>query len=518
VWIDAIVSLFLAAIFCTAIYQTAVLVLCWKYWRDVRRGGSPPPPLEPAARPFVTIQLPMYNESSVAARVIDAVARFDYPHDRMEIQVLDDSTDGSPQLIQNKIAELRQTCPDLRIDLLHRVDRSGFKAGALLAAMPAARGEFLAIFDADFIPSPDFLNRTLPWFAAPDVAVVQSRWGHLNASDSIITRFQEFFLDAHHSVEQRGRCAAGYFLTFNGTSGVWRRKAMEDAGGWSTETLVEDIDLSFRAQVRGWKIRFLEDYVTPGELPDSVLAMRVQLFRWMKGHSQVGRLLLPTVLRSRLPLAVKFHAFCQIFATFSIMASLAILLITGLLPIILAYRPDLNRVLWLGLAGYLWAPFVILVYGTPRLRYDEGSFSSKVLSFIPRALFFLSVMAGLSGQGTLAVLQGLFGKRGDWIVTPKGFAGGKAAGAPRRTQKRLPSFIWLDLPIALYIAASIAVAAWFGVYPLVVFMLVWLTGYLYLFAESWRDVYRPSAAARKRPAVERVPKSPLISPVEQPVS
>lgn len=513
-WIDAIVVVFLAAIFCSALYQTALLVLCWKYWRDVRRGVPAPPPLAPAARPFVTIQLPMYNESSVAARVIEAVASFDYPRDRMEIQILDDSTDGSHHRIEAKIQELRRTDPDLQIEMRHRTDRSGFKAGALLAAMPAVRGEFIAIFDADFVPRPDFLNETLPWFAAPDVAVVQSRWGHLNAADSVITRFQEYFLDAHHSVEQRGRCAAGYFLTFNGTSGVWRRKAMEEAGGWSTSTLVEDLDLSFRAQIRGWKIRFLEDYVTPGELPDSVLAMRVQLFRWMKGHSQVARLLLPSVLRSRLSVAVKFQAFCQILATLSIVASLVVLLITGLIPILLAYRPDLNRVLWLGAAGYLWVPFVALVYGTPRLRYDSGSFRTKLTSFLPRSLFFFTVMAGLSGQGTMAVLQGLFGRRGEWIVTPKGFAGGTGADKPQRTQKRLPNFVWLDIPIALYVAASIGVAAWMEVYPLIAFMLCWLTGFVYLFVESWMDVYR---APRTRRVAVRVPPTPVLSPAE-PVS
>lgn len=492
--IDAVVGLFLFATTCTTLFQFVLLALCWKYWRSVGSGPAPAPPALSGEHPFVTIQLPMFNESAIAGRIIDAVADFDYPHDRMEIQVLDDSIDDSPRLLRAKIAELRESHPELRVTLLHRTDRSGFKAGALSAALPAARGEFIAVFDADFVPAPDFLTKTLPWFAAHDVAVVQSRWGHLNPRDSLITRFQEFFLDCHHSVEQRGRCDAGYFLTFNGTAGVWRRKAMEEVGGWNTDTLAEDLDLSFRVQVRGWRIQFLEQYPTPGELPNSILALRVQLFRWMKGNAQVGRKIFPSLLRAKLPLVVKANALFQVFATLSIVAGLFATVVSAVLPILIALSPESSRLLGFSIASYTWIPFVAILYGTPRLRFDSGPLIPRVVEFVFRMIWFLIVMAGLSTQGSIAVFQALFGGRGDWVVTPKGFTAAMGT-ATQRTQKRLPRYMWLDVPVALYLAFALGVAIWTGSLGLIVVMAFWLCGHLYLFGGSlWEISARPHAA------------------------
>src|SRR3954449_2362071 len=259
--------------------------------------------------PAVTVQLPLYNEMYVVERLLDAVAAIRYPRDRYQIQVLDDSTDETQDICRRKIVELAARFPELDIEYIHRVDRTGFKAGALDNGMRTAKGELILIFDADFLPQADILDRTVHHFVDPKVAVVQCRWEHLNRDFSALTEVQALMLDGHFIMEHAGRNRAGRFFTFNGTAGIWRRAAIVDAGGWEHDTLTEDMDLSYRAQLRGWNFVYLPEIEAPAELPVEMSAFKAQQFRWAKGSIQVAKKLLPRILRSNATFAQKAEAF-----------------------------------------------------------------------------------------------------------------------------------------------------------------------------------------------------------------
>lgn len=238
----------------------------------------------PEEIPLVTIQLPVFNEMYVMDRLLDNIALIDYPKDKLEIQVLDDSTDETVQTTFEHVEKLKQT--GLNIQHITRTDRSGFKAGALKEGLEVAKGEFIAIFDADFLPKPNWLKRTIPYFKDKKIGVVQTRWGHINRDYSILTKIQAFALDAHFTLEQVGRSSKGHFINFNGTAGVWRKTCIIDAGNWEGDTLTEDLDLSYRAQLKNWKFKYLEDVETPAELPIIISAARSQQFRWNKGGAE----------------------------------------------------------------------------------------------------------------------------------------------------------------------------------------------------------------------------------------
>ncbi len=273
------------------LHRSHLVWLLWKHRESL-------PPAAPRSipdheLPYVTVQLPLYNEPDVLERLLESVAKIDYPADRFEIQVLDDSTDDSRELARAKVIELRNRGIDAVY--IHRRDRVGFKAGALDHGLTIAKGELVAIFDADFLPQPGFLRTVVHHFADPKVGCVQARWGHLNRETSILTRVQALMLDGHHMVENRARFAAGRFFNFSGTGGIWRREAIGSAGGWQHDTLTEDLDLSYRAQLAGWKFVYREDHVTPAELPEEMEAFRAQQFRWAKGTVQTARKLLARV-------------------------------------------------------------------------------------------------------------------------------------------------------------------------------------------------------------------------------
>jgi len=280
------------------------LYLTWRAWREGRQMPPTPPPL--AEWPHVTVQLPIYNEMYVAKRIIAAAVKLDYPANRLQIQVTDDSTDETREIVRQEVA--RWQAQGVNISHLHRTDRSGYKAGALQAAMPEATGEFIAIFDADFVPPPDFLRRTLPHFLDEKTAFVQARWGHLNRNYSWLTYLQSLAIDGHFMIEQFARSRAGFWFNFNGTAGVWRRAAMEDAGGWTADTLTEDLDLSYRAHLRGWHGRYLRDLVVPGEIPPSFSGFRKQQHRWARGSLECARKLAPQVWRAPIPFRQKLQA------------------------------------------------------------------------------------------------------------------------------------------------------------------------------------------------------------------
>ena len=291
-----------------AVYGWHRYYLVYLYKRHAGQETVAPP--DPAEWPVVTIQLPLYNEMYVADRLIDAVCRIEYPRDLLEIQVLDDSTDETRNVAE--MAVRRWAATGLDIKYLHRTDRSGFKAGALDAGLASARGEFVAIFDADFIPSADFLMRIMPHFADSGIGMVQARWGHINHDYSLLTRIQAVMLDGHFMLEHGGRNRAGCFFNFNGTAGLLRVKMIEDAGGWQHDTLTEDSDLSYRAQLKGWKFMYCPDVECPSELPFDMHGFQVQQTRWSKGLTQCAKKLLPMILKSEQPWRVKLEAICHL--------------------------------------------------------------------------------------------------------------------------------------------------------------------------------------------------------------
>jgi cellulose synthase/poly-beta-1,6-N-acetylglucosamine synthase-like glycosyltransferase len=292
----------LAVLSLYGVHRYWILYLYWKHYKKAPPLVAPPPPVD---WPKVTVQLPIYNEVYVVERLIDSICALDYPRDRLEIQVLDDSNDHTQALAQNKTAEMRARGFDVRY--VRRADRHGYKAGALANGLREAAGEFVAIFDADFLPPADFLRRTVPHFADPRLGLVQARWGHVNAGYSLLTRLQALFLDGHFMIEHTARNRSGAFFNFNGTAGVWRRSTIDDAGGWSDDTLTEDLDISYRAQLKGWRFLFLPDLVCPAELPVDIGAFRTQQHRWTKGALQVAMKILPAVWRSDLPFLVKLE-------------------------------------------------------------------------------------------------------------------------------------------------------------------------------------------------------------------
>jgi cellulose synthase/poly-beta-1,6-N-acetylglucosamine synthase-like glycosyltransferase len=366
--------------------------------------------------PLVTVQLPVYNELYVIERLIDAVAAFDYPKEKFEVQVLDDSTDETTDIISAKVQYYCQQGYD--VVHIRRKNRKGFKAGALDYGLQIAKGDFIAIFDADFVPAPDFLVQTVPYFSKPEVGVVQTRWGHLNKDYSLITKLQAFALDGHFIVEQSGRNFGKYFINFNGTAGIWRKSCIEDAGGWNADTLTEDLDLSYRAQMRKWEFKYLEDVVSPAELPPVMTAVKSQQYRWTKGAAETARKHLGSVWKTDMPLSTKLHAsfhllnsalfICIFFTAF---LSVPFLIMKG--SIIDEYRFLFN------LASVFMVSLLILtaLYWVSFKKNYKGRF--VFFAFLRDFPLFLSVTMGLSLHNAIAVLEGYFDRKTPFVRTPK---------------------------------------------------------------------------------------------------
>ena len=400
----AALAIFVVCQVLLAIYGLHRFVLLHMRRRASQPAGAPPF----SDLPRVTIQLPVYNEPRVVERLIDAACGLDYPTHLLEIQVLDDSTDETTALARRRAAQHRSL--GVPIVVLHRDRRDGFKAGALRDGMRQARGEFFAIFDADFLPRPDFLQALLPAFRDPRVGMVQARWGHVNERFSVLTRLQALLLDGHFRIEQGGRSGRDRFFNFNGTAGIWRRACIEDAGGWSAETLTEDLDLSYRAQLAGWRFQYREDVVVPAELPADVLDFKTQQHRWAKGSLQTARKVLPAVWRLPFPLARKVEAF---FHLTSNVCYLTFLLSALLLPVAVpagvhAWSVGLAVLMPLSTLGVL-----CFFTETERLGGRKGWRSAG------RAVAALALGMGMSLAQTRAVLGGLLRRGGAWQRTPK---------------------------------------------------------------------------------------------------
>lgn len=372
---------------------------------------------DPSETPFVTIQLPLYNELYVVERLLKNIAKMDYPREKLEIQVLDDSTDESVEKIKSLVNQLQTT--GLDIQHITRKDRSGFKAGALKEGLEIAKGEFIAIFDSDFLPKKDWLLQTVPYFKDPEIGVVQTRWGHINRDYSLLTKIQAFALDFHFILEQTGRNFGRHFINFNGTAGIWRKECILDAGNWSGDTLTEDLDLSYRAQLKHWKFKYLEDVETPAELPVAISAARSQQFRWNKGAAENFKKNFKKLLKDKtVPFGTKFHAFFHLLnsSMFLIILVLAVLSI----PVLFIKNNNPQFGWYFNLVAFFLVSTVIffLCYYAAYAKIHGKSFKS-FLKFIGMFFTFFSVAMGFSVHNSLAVLEGHLGKKSAFIRTPK---------------------------------------------------------------------------------------------------
>ncbi|GAB3203246.1 glycosyltransferase [Pontibacter aydingkolensis] len=394
----------------------AQLHLTILYWRHKKQRTQQAQSInqEQQVWPKVTVQLPLYNERYVTERLIEAITAFDYPRQQLQIQILDDSTDDTTAIIEEKLKQY----PDLNIQLIRREKREGFKAGALQFGLQTATGEFIAIFDADFLPGSDFLKRTVSKFTDAGIGVVQTRWGHLNQHYSLLTKLQAFGLNAHFTVEQGGRYSGGHFINFNGTAGVWRKACIIDAGGWQADTLTEDLDLSYRAQLKGWHFVFMEDVEAPAELPAAMGALKSQQFRWTKGAAETARKHLGRVLQSEVPLPTKLHA------TFHLLNSMVFIcvLLTAVLSVPMLFIKDNNPQLAIlfRFGSVLLLSLVALVAFYWTALYQQSYQAWKTTKrFIPDFFLFLCMSMGLSLHNSMAVAEGLLGIKTPFIRTPK---------------------------------------------------------------------------------------------------
>lgn len=434
-------------------------------------------PLRPGVEaPKVTVQLPLYNEMYVVERLIESVAAISYPRDRLEIQVLDDSSDQTTAIAQSAVARARTLGVD--ITLIHRDLRGGFKAGALANGLRLAKGDFILIFDADFVAPPDILEKSMGHFEDPRVGMVQARWGHLNRGYSLLTELQSIMLDGHFILEHGGRSRGGRFFNFNGTAGIWRKQAILDAGGWEHDTLTEDLDLSYRAQLQGWRFVFLEDLVCRGELPADINAFKSQQARWAKGSTQVGLKLLPRILASRLPLKVKVEASFHLTANLAYPLVLALTLL--MFPaLVVRYNAGWLDMLFMDLPLFAGATASVCSFYAfaQRQLHAERDFASR-LKYLPGVL---ALGVGLSVGNARAVIEGLFGHKSDFVRTPKlgmlESTGNRRMRSYRGPGSRLP---WIELSLALYLTAMAIYAATRGLWGSLPFILIFQAGFLYI--------------------------------------
>src|SRR6266508_2688839 len=424
--------------------------------------------------PTVTVQLPIFNEVYVAERLLRSVSELDYPQDLLQIQVLDDSTDETREITASCAEELRQR--GFNVQRIHRTERTGFKAGALAVGLAAAEGEFLCILDADFVPQKELLKQTIHFFTDPKVGMIQTRWGHLNRGYSLLTRMQAIFLDGHLLLEQTARSRSGRFFNFNGTAGLWRRSCIEEAGGWQHDTLTEDLDLSYRAQLQGWKFIFLPDVITPAELPVDMNGFKSQQHRWTKGSIQTCKKLLPEIWRSELPFAIKAEATGHLVSNFAylLLACLCVLLhpSTG------GPQSGWVRTFLIDVPIFLTASVSVAVFYVCAQRELHPRTWMKQMLLLP---FLLALGIGLSLNNGRAVLEAIFNHKSDFTRTPK-------YGIERRSQswrsckyRALKSTLpFAELAFGIYFSYFVWFAIVHGQFLSVPFLLMFQGGFFYL--------------------------------------
>ncbi len=433
---------------------------------------------EPAERfpdlPRVTVQLPIFNEQYVVERLLDSICRLQYPLDKLDIQVLDDSTDETQEVAQRLVAQ--HAAKGIPISYHHREHRDGFKAGALAHGMETAKGEFIAIFDADFVPPEDFLLRTIHYFTDRGVGMVQTRWTHINRKYSFLTEVEAILLDGHFVLEHSGRARSGAFFNFNGTAGVWRRTAIENAGGWQHDTLTEDTDLSYRAQLQGWKFVYLQDVECPAELPVEMTAFKTQQARWAKGLIQTSKKILPRVIRSHQPFRVKLEAWYHLTANLSypLMVVLSVLLLPAM---IIRFYQGWFQMLYIDLPLFLASTFSISSFYLVSQRELFPRAWPRALLYLP---FLMALGIGLTITNTRAVMEALLGKQSAFARTPKyRVVSRKDRVNTAKYRRRLGWVPWAELLVGAYFALTVYYALDNENYITVPFLILFVIGYWY---------------------------------------
>lgn len=445
----------MAFIFCYSLIQIHLLLLYIKKYKNKCEQLE----FSDNFVPKVTIQLPIFNEKFVIERLINKIIEIDYPKDQLEIQILDDSNDETLDLVKTKVNQLKKL--GFNITQFTRSSNQGFKAGALAEGMQVIEGEFIAIFDADFLPEPDFLKKTIPYFIDEKVGVVQTRWAHLNKDYSILTQLQAFGLDAHFTIEQGGKNAGGHFINFNGTAGVWRKSCIVDAGGWQSDTITEDLDLSYRAQMKGWKFKFLENVGCPAELPVAMNALKNQQFRWTKGAAETAKKNLWKFLRTKnLGFTTKVHGVFHLMNSFLFVCIFMTALLS--IPILFIKQSSPEYATLYKIASVLILSLLSLsVYYYVALKRVEPLTKNSFFSFLKKFPLFLSVSMGLSLHNAIAVIEGYIGKKSPFVRTPK-FNITEDTGTWKDKTAYLKSTInlltVLEIAMCLYAIFGIAVA------------------------------------------------------------
>jgi len=493
--------LVLLVLACYGMHRYWLVYYFFKFRHNV---PGPPPPVE--KWPKVTIQLPIFNERYVIERLVEAVSQVDYPRELLEVQVLDDSTDETCAVARGCVE--RYQALGFPISYHHRDNREGYKAGALREGMKSASGEFIAVFDADFLPPAEFLRRTLPYFTDPKIGMVQTRWTYLNRDYSALTEVESILLDGHFVIEHSARSRRGAFFNFNGTAGIWRRAAIEEAGGWEHDTLTEDTDLSYRAQLKGWRFLYLLDLECASELPVEMNAFKAQQARWAKGLIQTAKKILPRVMRSPQPWHVKAEAFFHLTANISY--PLMVLLSTMLLPaMIVRFYQGWFQMLVIDLPLFLASSFSISTFYLVAQRQLHPKTWKRTVFYLP---FVMAVGIGLAVRNSIAVLEALFGKPSEFVRTPKYRieTGGEnwLKNVYRRSAGWTP---FAEVLLGFYFAATVVYAFQNENYATIPFLLLFVTGYLYTGFMSLGQVYLERlrfgvrAPAEVRPAATGAP-------------
>ncbi len=433
--------------------------------------------------PMVTIQLPIYNERYVIKRLIESVCRFDYPRELLEIQILDDSTDDTIDIAKSVADQMKQQGFD--IVYIHRDSRVGYKAGALKEGLKCAKGELVAIFDADFMPHPSFLKETIPYFTDPKIGMLQTRWGHINSDYSLLTRAQSMGIDGHFGVEQASRAWNGFFMNFNGTAGIWRKETIEDAGGWQADTLTEDLDLSYRAQLAGWKLKFVSDVVCPAEVPVTINAFKSQQHRWAKGSIQTAKKNLGRLFKSDVSYLVKLQAFLHL--THYMVHPMMLLVVLTSIPMLysqwffdsLAFPIMIFTLLCLATCG----PSSMYLYSQRVLYYDWKS-RIKILPFL------MCLGTGIAVNNTKAVLEAFLNRKSGFIRTPKyGIKKREDNWSSKKYSIPLNAISMLEFFLGLYSLSGLVLFLFFSKYLVSPFLFIYTSGFFYVFFLSVKHGY-----------------------------
>lgn len=454
-----------------------------KHYRSAKRTAQPTPAL--TQWPSVTIQLPLFNEMHVVDALIDTVASLNYPSEQLEIQVLDDSTDATTERAARKVQHWQDK--GIAIHHIRRAHRTGYKAGALAEGLNQAKGKYVAIFDADFRPPPDFLQRTIPHFSDEHVGLVQTRWEHINPSYSYLTRLQAFALDGQFIMEKVGRKAGDLFMKFNGTAGVWRKCCIEEAGGWASDTLTEDLDLSFRAQLKDWRVIYVPDVTTPAELPVTMDAFKAQQFRWVKGQAETIVKLTRPLLRAALPLRVKAHALVQLFySNLNVLLFLSLLISLPMLAVLYEAPNYAVYFKYLSFTIINTITFAVLYFAALVVRH--GSLVRSVFHFVYIFPVMLTIYMGISLQNTVALLEGYRGKHSAFVRTPKFNIVTKQDSWKTKayTLTTIPKRAYFELALGIIFLLASAFSIRVGIYEILPFHLMASLGFFVVAGYSIR--------------------------------